>query len=825
MKRKHYFWLATFLFSYFLVTQIIYWWQKDARWDAVPKNAAIILDLKENTSVEAALGNIASIFPLQQLEKELTLLDSIGVNRKNTLAVLQASTPETFNWLFIFETDKKLLQLAQKRHQSIRTSTLYDTPVHEVIDTFALAQYENIALLARYPLQVERSIEQLINQTSLWKNRNLRKLNKLENLAGLSCYISLQRLPDFLAAYVHPNRRELVQSLVKLRDWVRLDIQHDSIETRVRGQWLAEEKSLQNFAQNVKNEAKILNILPDNTAFYTWGNLSKLLKTEQLQLPQIGKLWEQMDKEAAIAFTESYAEKELPTALLMLRLKHEGAAIEYLQELSQVGNVKSEDYQMFQIFEVNDGTYSHFVQLQDYLIFSQKRGDLATYLDKYIAGQVLANDIDFLRSTAEQAGQSTAAFYFHTQRILPFLQNLFKDAYQKPIRQNIRALQETKGLHLSFGISAKLNGKITQPENLDYTSIAWRTSLDTVAASAPQLLTFEAKKRILIQDELQQLYCLDEAGAILWKKQLKSPILSDFQAIDFYDNEQTQYLFNTTEAIHLVDENGTAVGAFPMKLQSAATNGLRVVDFDGTGFRHFFVACENGNIYGFDQNGRPLEYWSPRQIGLVLHPIEHFQWEQKDYILILDQIGKLHVLQRDANERFLAQTVIHPRNSTLAYQANTDSPRIIVADTTGLVRVLHPRGDAFNLPLAVGNNQNVQFIFSDIWGDERKDYITLSKRQLAIYAYDEQGFKKRFGGKFEYAQDAIFSVVYQGKNRIGMLNQEQEQLVLFNAQQRPKKGFPLAGTTAFFVDDLFGQEEQILVAGNRASVVAYRVFE
>lgn len=825
MNQKYLFWLAVILASYFLVSNIIYWWQKDVRWDAVPEDAAVIIDLKDSFSIDEQLGSIADIYPFQQLQKDIALLDSLEISKTDILAVLQGSTPETFNWLFIYQTEQKLGKIVQKYYSKIRTSTLYDTPVYAMADTFAFAEYEDLRLLARYPLQVELAIEQLVNHPSIWKQKNLRRLYQLENNSGLACFISIKNLPNFLAPYLESTQRTLVQSLLKLRNWVRIDMQRDSIETRVLGQWLAEEKVFQNFTKGSKKEAKILNILPDNTAFCAWGNLSELLKTKQIQLPQLGKLWEEVESEAVISFSENYAGKKLPPPLIALRLKHEGAGMEYLQELTRLGNIQPEDYQMFQIFEVRDGLFSHFVQLQDYLVFSQSKTQLATYLDKYIAGQVLANDIDFLRAISERTDQTTAAFYFNTQRILPFLQSLFKVQYAKPIRQNIRALLETEGLHLSFTNSARFEGKITQAENLTYTSIAWRTPLETKAVSAPQLLTFGTKKHILIQDALHKLYCLDEGGKVLWTKILQSPILSDFQAIDFYDNGQQQYFFNTAEAVYLIDEAGVSVGAFPMNLQSKATNGLRVIDFDQTGFHHFLLACENGNIYGFDQNGRPLEHWSPRFIGLVVHPIEHFQWEQKDYVLILDQIGKLHILQRDANERFTPQAIKYPRKASLDYQIDNEFPRIIIADTTALVRVVHPRGEAFNLPLEVGKNKNVQFVFADVWGDKRKDYTVLSEREIVSYAYDQDGFGERLKYQFDYPQDAIFEANFQSNTYVGSLSQQQEQITLLNSQQRPARGFPLAGTTPFILHDLFGQEEKILISGNRASVVAYRIFD
>ena len=42
------------------------------------------------------------------------------------------------------------------------------------------------------------------------------------------------------------------------------------------------------------------------------------------------------------------------------------------------------------------------------------------------------------------------------------------------------------------------------------------------------------------------------------------------------------YLFNTAQQIWVVDKSGNNIEGFPLKLQSPATNGVAVVDFDDT---------------------------------------------------------------------------------------------------------------------------------------------------------------------------------------------------------------------------------------------------
>ncbi len=802
---------------YLLFFQIPAWWNANKCWNAIPNTTALLLEFDTAVDIQATLGDLMELYPLQQLQEDRAYLDSLGLENEQLIAVLQANTPETFNWLFILESDIDLQKALS--NYTYTTSILHDTPVYSIADKFAVAQAGDVLLYAPYALQVEQAIEQLQNRKSLWRNKHLRRLQRTSS-GGVACYFSLANMPSFLAPYLRPQQRATVQQLQHIRDWLRLDIQRDSMSLQLSGQWKAETRAARKLLYTPKNEAKILNVLPDHTAFYVWGNLKTWLETQELT--QLNTLWEHSSDEAATAFLEAHSDTPSRNKLLFVRLQNEKAALESLSQLAQLGNIQASPYQMFQYYIIRDSDWS-FTRIQDYLIFSKNTDLLQTYLDKYIAGQVLANDIDFMRSVTAEGTNTTAAFYAHPQRLLPYLQMLFRAEYTPTIQQNIQDLREIKGIHMTADKEGLLKGRIAQSEMLENTSIVWKTALTKNAIIAPQLVSWNGEKRILIQDASYQLYCLDASGQIRWTKPLQGRVLSDFQAIRFFNDARQQYFFNTDKNIHLIDELGHAVGAFPMRLQSPATNGMRVVDFDRTGFYDFFVACANGNVYGFDQTGRPLEAWSPKAIGEVHHAIEHFQWQNKDFISILSQEGKLHMLKRDASPRFPAYKLKHPQNAMLSYQATGDFPRIIVADNQGTVHVLHPRGESFTLPLEIGKNKHVKHAFADVWGDARKDYIVTSGQKLAIYAYDEKGFKKQFGGKFEYAQDTVFAIPTATKARVGLLCKAREQIILFNEEQRPATGFPLAGTTPFVLDDLFEESEEILIVGNRNSVYAYRL--
>ena len=104
-----------------------------------------------------------------------------------------------------------------------------------------------------------------------------------------------------------------------------------------------------------------------------------------------------------------------------------------------------------------------------------------------------------------------------------------------------------------------------------------------------------------------------------------------------------------------------------------------------------------------------------------------------------------------------------------AYQLLSGNNRIVLTDQTGKAHIIRLDGTTFQLQLPVGGNRFVQFELADIVGDEQKDYIVLSQRNLNTYYYTGRGFEKRFQYTFEYPQDTLFAVTAprQSKQLLG----------------------------------------------------------
>jgi hypothetical protein len=334
---------------------------------------------------------------------------------------------------------------------------------------------------------------------------------------------------------------------------------------------------------------------------------------------------------------------------------------------------------------------------------------------------------------------------------------------------------------------------------------------------------------VLVQDKNHKLYLLNRAGEILWDKELEGKIISDIHQIDFYKNEKLQYLFNTQRKIYLVDRNGKSVTGYPRNLNSSAANGIAVFDYDGKKDYRFFVACKNGNIYGYEKNGRPLPGWNPLETNTAIpFPMQHFLAAKKDHLIALSKTGKVLVYKRNATTRLAPIRLGAAANSTFAYQFGHEPRGIVAVDTKGNVSHINIKGTRTKERTKVGSNTKVKFAYADIVGDKAKDYALLDGQHAALYFYNGEGkFTKFFNQEFKETQDDIFTVEMVGdtKSKIGTYSKDKKRIYLMNEKGELYADFPLAGTTRFEVVDLLEDQTNVLVVANDDVIYAYKLAE
>lgn len=825
--------------------------------EAIHHQTAMVLSFNKKTL--AASKGWQSIFLPKALQEDLGNFEQafaktlkIEDDRRIIASVHPTRTSGT-DVLFVL-SDFRGLHLDEALARSkwhVRTSLFKNRRVYTVRSknqTFALAKYRNLLLLSTHAYLVENALIQLRNpSTNLCKDANFRKMDKRVLSAPDNLHVLLN-LQDFSAGFsplIEASRLAQVAQLAQTGTWLHLQFPAGKGDAPWEGAFSAASGNALLKANGRSQPLLYKNAfqtIPANVSTLVW------LAIKDFQPAAENDLWNSYFKpwagnEWAFATGEP-ADAGAFEQFFLLKTIDDKKAEPALQKLAAAtGDATGYNYQMFKIWTVNGpavasmlglpggSTRQYLTLLGGYVLAADTRAGMERWLDNYLVGGTFSKQAAFLHSLISLPDKAQGFFYLESgkawQQIAPFL--------------DAETLTSLSGNPMQFGhLAAVMNrsgglcrfSAVTPPMNVVQeehpATVLWRAPLAAMASMPPFVFQIEANREwlVFVQDEANQTYLISRGGRVLWRRQLEERILSDITQIDLHNDGESQLVFSTASKIFIINMAGEDVDGYPLNLQVPAANGVAVVDFFKSHDYHFFIACENEKAYGFDEKGSPVEGWRPLDsVGVVRQPIRHFQAQGMDFLVVLNDVGKLMVFQKNGSFRFPGKDFATEFPQPPDYQTSKSSARIVACDVTGHVFVTNFSGESFSLALQAGTNENVRFAFADIGGDERKDYLALSGNELAVYYYDGNLFKRMFSHRFEYPQDGIFTVQWQRNQKVfaGTVNETKGQIFLLDGSGRVLPQFPLAGTTSFSITDLFNDGKPVLLTGFRDSVIAYEL--
>ncbi|MEM8525198.1 MAG: WD40 repeat domain-containing protein [Bacteroidota bacterium] len=759
-------------------------------WDAVPENSAVVL----RTNFKG-LDSLPNLFVVQQMRKDHGLLDRFKLSRnQQLLTVLQTGTPEGFNVLFITNVpnDFQEEQLLNK----LQVSQLQGVKVYRN-GQFAFAKHKGLLLIAPHAMQVESAVQQL---NSGQKISNPPSQNSTDKV-----FLFPKNINYFLTPLIETDLRHAIRALRTM----------DSV---LSGQW---QVSKQGFMWKGKMKGLIpqlsstgfeasnaLAVLPEHTTFCFRGKLDFEILRSRIQeafldYPTIDWFGREMILGATSNRTGNF---------LILELSEQGKAA--LKALEENNKMRVRQHLMFTTYSINQ---IHFFAYDDrYLYLFENEKNLQSWINKYSAGKVLQNEESIQQLQAKNADFRHEFMYLNTRNLEEDVKKNIRLDWQNSFRSDIEILGNNTHLLVTFkqktdSVEVMIHAlKQDKQFRTQTAEVLLPIELKTAAAIPPQFINFNNQEYYLVQDEAYRLSAFDQSGNLLWEEELEDQILSKIHLL-----ANGNLLFNTAFRVHLYDLEGQIKSGYPFELQPKATLGLCLVDFTQSGRYHYLLACENGSIYGYDLEGNRLEGWNPKDsIGTNIMSIQHFQDTERDFI-VLGVDSTIQVYNRLGDLRFPIYTDTMLLNAPIAFQTDSSFPRIVSIDNRNRIHIINLEGVSFKLRLQKPLSPNFKFLFSNVWGDERKDYICLNNNRLQIYTYDENNkFELRSEVKLEHPQDTIFEVPYQGKNWIGMVSKSANRVDLYDGMGMRHSAFPLAGDQVFRIEEdrlLTASEEQILL--------------
>ena len=159
------------------------------------------------------------------------------------------------------------------------------------------------------------------------------------------------------------------------------------------------------------------------------------------------------------------------------------------------------------------------------------------------------------------------------------------------------------------------------------------------------------QKELLVQDINNQLYLISNTGAILWKKQLKGKIQGDVIQVDLFKNKKLQLAFTTENEFMVLDRNGKLVDQFHKIFPNGNLLPLAVFDYDRN--RNYrFTITQGSKVYMYDNSFKLVKgfKFNTAKSSIITTP-KHIRIGTKDYIILAENNGKLHILNRQGKSR------------------------------------------------------------------------------------------------------------------------------------------------------------------------------
>ncbi len=739
------------------------------------------------------------------------------------------------------------------------------------LGNFSFAFHEEILMLSESAILLESAVRQADASHSIARQNSFAKVYKTAGKNALAnVFLNFEMLPKAIVSILNGKYVKSASEITRIANWAEMDISIKESEILLNGfVWadVYDGKYLSIFSEQKPQETKIISILPSNTfTFVQLGieNMSNFLEefNGYLQQNTENKVYDRyfsrinskykislkqsissiIDNEIALVFTTGNSSYKTPYAVIEV-LSKEVARTQtniilqtcakrdstYKNHEPLLENANGNTYEIYKnpfknlpqmmfgnIFAQAGSEW--FTYVENYMVFAKNVDEIKEFVHYYEAQKTLINDKEFNSFFAKLSASSTMFFYADIKKMLHILTEYTKHSVSKTIDKFNPKLRNFKTLGYQFHAENNLiyNTMIVtyEPATKQNTKSVWETRLEKKATIKPQIVInhYTKDKELLIQDAENRIYLINNAGKMLWKKEFAGKIMGKVHQIDYYKNNKLQLLFNTSEAVHLLDRNGNYVDGFPVTLQSKATCPMSLFDYDGSRDYRILIPCADKSVRLFDKNGVELKGWVFKgTVDKAVMSPKHFRVGKLDYIIIADYL-KTYIVDRKGKTRINVKTDF-PKNENcifaVDYSRGKEKARFVTVNTSGKVFFIDLKGNTETLGLRNFSHDH-HFRYFDFDGDGQNEYIFLDNNELHIFAQNaEQKMFHEFPVRIN-DEPLIFSFSSE-KHAIGIFSSTEQKAYLFDSYNTQVKGFPLESGHLFSIGNLSAQSSDFSI--------------
>lgn len=843
---------------------------------SVPNSAVLLVETNHFQQTQQKLQETNFWLDLKQMDIVNKLLHSwafmdtvlIGPSSKTTEQKLMASLHLTkvndYDYLLLMHQSvlpvnmERLVARLKQQNYLVRESNfkgvrVYDIGTNKQPHLFAFAK-DGKYIVGSVSVSL---VEEAISQRRKSVNNNFKQATRWDSKkADLSLYLNVDNIAFLAGAFLEKTNNSFFDHLTNLVNWAQLDFSFDKKQLFWKGRTAFDKDNYLAQAllkQNPHTNPQIQQFLPSNTAFLFHASpaqFNSFYRTYKRKvsppktfknhvLPWIGDEW-------AYGFTEPSGQDFTLESFFVAQTSNAKKAVKHLKRLSVPGKQKEEilPYKEHPIYCVDatamvaylvnraigtNFTLAYATVIDNYVVITPQLSHLKVLIEKKLADNTLANYPAYQTAQTTLTTQpSSTTLYMQPAQLKELLKAYASPEFKRDLVDKFIYYKRLSPVMTGFTDNyrkAKTSGVLTyQKQQQEEATLLWTAALDDRPAIAPQVVVNEKTedKEILVQDESHHLYLITQSGQIRWRKNLDDLVLGEVQQIDFYNNGQLFYLFNTANKVYVLDNNGKDALNFPIRLSAKANTGLVLVDFDGNRDFNFFVPCANNQTYGYEYTGRPLPGWGPRKyLKFIPFPLRHFAHKGNDYLVAANKYGDVYLLNRGGglvHKVALGEALL----SAPEVDIRDGEPKIVATAKSGTTYIINVLGKYFTQKYKPQKKE--QFITANVFGSESEENIFLSEGKIYVYSGEKELFSYVLPNGAKTCD--LFSVHMANDNaqKIGLFCKDQQQIFLLQNYGKIHPDFPISASTPFITTDLFNSRQNILVVGGTdRNVVAYKL--
>lgn len=821
--------------------------------------------IRENPEIETILEN----HPL------FVSAHTDGMNRFNYLFV--CSVPETTSQSALTTYLYSLKDNSPEDNLQYEETTIHCLKMDEK-KMFYYTFSNGIFIASFSPALVKESLRQLESGISLMNNAYFTKvLNTSGEQVAANIFINLQTCTNVFSNLFNKSFLPALSSIQNFGEWMELDITIRPDEFIMSGFTDCDSTGCQFlnlFERQSSQEVKAASVAPANTAFMLchefsdYGTFHKnylqylsihnknrgreewINRTEQnygLNIESYFYPW--INNEAVQIITEpSDSTLENDTYVLM-EANDINAAMNKLSALADTiasgEKIESTDsaYMQHEIRNLNldnitgiilggsfNGvTKSWFTSVGNYVVFANSVNALKTFIYEYEDNNTLEKDTYYKDYIKQHVESESGIYIYNNMTLSPTLYAKYLDnSYAAGMKKYKSVFSKFHTASIQF---TYLQGMFytdlyfkRNPSADNEISPLWQITIDTTLATSPRWVTdyITHGKYVLAEDKNESVYLINNNGNILWKKKINGYIQSPVFEVDALKNHKIQYLFNTRNNICLLDRKGNEVDGFPVKLKHSATAPLAVLDYDNDKKYRLLLPCSDLKIYEYNINGKPVKGWTmPETKETVKCSAHYLRVDKKDYVIFVDDAGKVYVFDRKGNEKLNLDNRMpsHIRNFYTAQGKSLSDSYIMAIDSLGTVFRLSLSGELSTIQYLKGPKNHPLFAAGPADSNGKQEMIFLSGTDLQAYNTNKT---EQFHAAVKNKPDNLLLFSYPGHSfEIGTVDHKNEQIYLWDDAGKLSPGFPLYGSENFSIADMKNDGSLYLVTGAGDKIYVY----